>query len=120
MAIFQNPADGMFLAGVALLTIICLRKWYRHYGKRARLRRQRRENKRPRDQKSNSQPLLDAPTDVLRWQVEMHDLSRDLKAELDSKIAALQAVIAMARRESERLESLLRQAKETTNGRARP
>jgi hypothetical protein len=43
--------------------------------------------------------LAGAPPELLRWQVEMHETARDLKAELDSKLAAMQALIALARRE---------------------
>jgi hypothetical protein len=49
----------------------------------------------------------EAPVDYLRWQVEMHETARELKGELDSKLAALQALVIMARQESERLEAAL-------------
>ena len=35
---------------------------------------------------------LGAPPDVLKWQVELHDLGRELKAELDSKLLAVRAM----------------------------
>jgi hypothetical protein len=50
------------------------------------------------------------PLELLRWQVEMHDTARELKAELDSKLSALQALVIMAKRESERLETAIRKA----------
>lgn len=52
----------------------------------------------------------EAPPDLVRWQVEMHELARDLKAEIDTKLVALQTLIAMARQEAARLESLLAKA----------
>lgn len=50
------------------------------------------------------------PLELLQWEVEMHDIARRLKAELDSKLAALQAVVIQAKRESERLEAAIRRA----------
>lgn len=50
------------------------------------------------------------PIELLHWQVEMHDTARQLKAELDSKLAALQALVIMAKRESDRLEDAVRKA----------
>lgn len=51
-----------------------------------------------------------APDDLLRWQVEMHETARDVKAEIDTKILALQALIALANEHAERLETLLSRA----------
>jgi len=51
-------------------------------------------------------PLHDAPRDVLRWEVEMHETARVLSAQLDSKMAALQSLIRQAREEADRLERL--------------
>ena len=55
-------------------------------------------------------PLLDAPPDLLRWQVEMHETARHLKAELDSKMGALQAITRIASEESARLEAAIARA----------
>ncbi len=57
-------------------------------------------------------PLVGAPKDVSRWQVEMHDLARDLSAQMDSKMSALQHLIRQAADESERLERALNEAKQ--------
>ncbi len=48
---------------------------------------------------------LDAPPDVLRWEVEMQETARDLSAQLDSKMRALQALIREADRAAARLEA---------------
>ncbi len=75
--------------------------------------------RRPQDEKplvrvprpsKNSLPLHDAPRDLLRWQVELHEVARDVKAELDTKIRVLQQTIRLAREENDRLESLIRRA----------
>lgn len=41
-------------------------------------------------------PLANAPVEVLRWQGAMFDLQRELKAELETKISVLQAMIQLA------------------------
>jgi hypothetical protein len=52
------------------------------------------------------------PVEMLRWQVEMHETARDLKAEIDSKMVALQILIRDARQEQERLATLLARAEQ--------
>ena len=51
-----------------------------------------------------------APTDVLKWQVEMYDLARQLKAELDTKIVAVQKLTSDYNRAAERLNLLIAEA----------
>ena len=58
--------------------------------------------------------LKDAPADILRWQVEMHDYARELKGELDTKIAILNASIRLADQKILELQSLMDSAG-TTN-----
>jgi hypothetical protein len=53
-----------------------------------------------------------APPELTRWQVEMHETARDLKAELDSKLAALQTLVALARQERALLERTIASARE--------
>jgi hypothetical protein len=97
-----------FAAGIALLTWLLLRRMYlrrrakpsrggaAEIGRVAALR--------------SRQPLIDAPPETIRWQVEMHDTARDLKAELDSKISIAQTLIAMAQEERLRLEETIERA----------
>jgi hypothetical protein len=40
----------------------------------------------------------------------MHETARDMKAELDSKLSGLQALVIMARQEAERLENAIERA----------
>lgn len=51
-----------------------------------------------------------APEDLLRWQVEMHDTARDVKAEIDTKLLALQSLMIIANEHAQRLEALLARA----------
>ncbi len=107
---------AMFLVGLSLLIVILLRRWHRYYGPRRRhrevpvLERTARRDTAPRS-------LSDAPPDILRWQVEMHETARDLKGELDTKISALQVLIRMAQQESERLERLIEAAESVRDNR---
>ena len=101
-------ATVLLLAGLALLTIILLRRSYRYFG-----RRKRNEGpmvKLPRGGEKR-QPLIDAPPDILRWQVEMQDTARDLKAELDSKMAALGHLVRSAETAVQRLEETIARTK---------
>lgn len=61
-----------------------------------------------------------APEDLLRWQVEMHELARDVKGEIDTKLLALQSLIVIANEQADRLESLLTRAEGTTANRTEP
>ncbi|HUT11336.1 MAG TPA: hypothetical protein VMY42_12625 [Thermoguttaceae bacterium] len=56
---------------------------------------------------------LDAPAEVLGWEVEMHETARALAGELDSKMGALQALIAQADRAAARLEAALDPSRQT-------
>jgi hypothetical protein len=53
---------------------------------------------------------LDAPREVRQWEVEMHDLARELQAQLDSKIAILEHLIHDANQQADRLESAIDRA----------
>ena len=106
----------MLLVGMSLLVAILLRNFYRY---RNRLKRSegrqmsaaaRRAAKTP---PNVEQPLMDAPPEILRWQVEMHETARVLKAELDSKMGALQALSRIAREEAQRLEAAIERAEKT-------
>lgn len=52
----------------------------------------------------------DAPRELARWEVAMHEVAREQTARLDTKIAALQQLIQTAQHESRRLEALLADA----------
>lgn len=99
---------GMFLAGVLLLIMILLRRFYRYYGRRKPTRKVAEpylaHTPRPTGEKRS---LSNASADVLSWHVEMHETAREMKAELDSKMRALQLLIGQARYEADRLEQIL-------------
>lgn len=97
------------LGGMAILCFLLLRN-----GSRRRDRKQSdtEELHQLTGERSRDSALADAPDEVLRWQVEMHDTARDLKAELETKMLALQVLIREARVERERLEAVIRAAGE--------
>ncbi|MEO8269098.1 MAG: hypothetical protein ABI557_05225 [Aureliella sp.] len=55
---------------------------------------------------------LGAPAEVLRWQVELHDLARELKAELDSKLIAVRAMTNSYDQATRRLAEMIRLAEQ--------
>jgi hypothetical protein len=52
-------------------------------------------------------PTLGAPAPIVNWEVEMHDMARQLAAQLDSKIRVLEHLIHEADRAAARLEAAL-------------
>jgi hypothetical protein len=62
-----------------------------------------------RREKSNAGHSADMPQEMASWEVEMHEFVREIKAELDSKMRAVEAVTADADRAAARLEAALRE-----------
>lgn len=103
----------LFLAGVALTSAVLL------------FRTQRQLSGRPKTETpslaSFSQPRshaaqahrLDAPREMREWEVEMHDLARELQAQLDSKTAILEHLIHDARQQADRLEAAIDRAEKS-------
>ncbi len=58
---------------------------------------------------------LGAPTEVLKWQVELHDLGRELKGELDSKLLAVRAMVNNYDQAARRLAEMIRLAEQVTS-----
>jgi len=54
---------------------------------------------------------MGAPKEVLRWQVELFDLARQLKAELDSKISAVSKLTRDYDSAAERLNTMIAEAR---------
>jgi len=104
-----DASSVLTLAGVALGVYLLLRQT---------LRLPRDEGSGPKPfnrltrQHRGENPDTDSPPELLRWQVEMHDTARELKGELDSKLSALQALVLIARQESQRLELAIKSAEE--------
>jgi hypothetical protein len=98
---------AMALAGVSLLLVILLRKYFRYQGKlKLQARREARQAAKPGTGQRSKQ---EAPPEVKRWEVEFHETSRDLQAELDTKMRALQILIHEADAAAERVEQAKRE-----------
>ncbi len=60
-----------------------------------------------------SEHHLDAMPKTAQWEVDMYETARELKAQLDSKMSALQALIAEADRAAFRLEAATKDSENT-------
>ena len=103
-------ATLLFAVGCGLLTAILLRRSYRYFGKRRRstdsapIAAQRRPDGPWAGSFSDAQARFD------RQQVELHELARDLRGQLDSKLILLQELVAKSQQQIDRLEELLDEA----------
>ena len=110
LAQFDRP-QLLLLAGMVLLGWVLIR---RSVARRRRSIREGRESDRMvrslRQPKRLSVPLSDAPPETQRWQAALFDLQRELKAELDSRIAVVQTLIRHADARIEELRRMEEQA----------
>lgn len=99
----------MMLAGIVLLGWVLIRRQIRSRRRVHSLDMAERElvRRRAAADKPSAMPLATAPPETQRWQVEMLDLQRELKAELDMKIVVVQSLIRQA---DERILALRQQA----------
>ncbi len=112
MLIAEIPSWTPFALGIIILTVVLLKRSSRYYrGKRSQPPRPTQRKQPAISSASNDRPLADAPREILRWQVEMHETARDLKAELDGKIVALGILLRDAQHETQRLEAAVARAK---------
>ncbi|MCM2373033.1 hypothetical protein [Aporhodopirellula aestuarii] len=89
-----NRSGLWMLAGFLLLGWVMARMTVQRRRRRVRQNGEDREIQRRLDAKvSTALPLSDAPIEVQRWQVAMFDLQRELKGELDSRIAITQSLM---------------------------
>jgi hypothetical protein len=74
----------------------------------------------PRPQSQSLAHHLDAPDAMQRWEVEMHDIARDLSAQLSTRMSALQELLRVAQRETTRLEAAIALARQVGVANAPP
>lgn len=103
--LLQNKSTLLLALGVAMMIFILMRRWQRYF------RRPQRSGKpvRPAARSGGvdvQQPLMDAPPEIIRWHIEMEETARELKAELDTRIAVLQRLVLDARAQADRLEAI--------------
>lgn len=100
----------LFLAGLGLTCAVLLFRTHRQLSGRPK-----REIPSPTTfsqprQQATPAHRLDAPRETRQWEVEIHDLARDLKAELDSKIVVVEQLIREAKTQADRLEAAISRA----------
>jgi len=122
MALFAEFAQVtlVFIAAVAVVTWILLMRSHRYFA------RQQQQDEPASSRWTTKSPAeeprhhLDAPQAAARWEVQMHDTARELSAQLDSKMSALQALIADADQAAARLEAALARSSGTAPEPAQP
>jgi hypothetical protein len=93
MTLFDRSGLWM-LGGFLMLGWVLARTTVQRRKRRVHQSQEDREMKmRMQSTKSSALPLSDAPPETQRWQVAMFDLQRELKGELDSRIAVTQSLI---------------------------
>jgi len=104
----QGGLAIVILLGLALAAAALLMRSHRYFA------RQRREGagipppgSTLRRDPAHPGPHTGAPPEVDQWEVRMHETARHLMGQLDSKMRALQALIAEADRAAARLEAVL-------------
>ena len=106
-----------FFAGCALLTFILLKRTYRRMGRRGKNSSTAIERiQRPTNPWDGVQ--RDAHAHIERQKVEMYDMSRDLNAELSSRIIVLEQLVGESQKKIERLEELLAETQHIENSAA--
>ena len=108
----EGSATLLLAAGVALASWLLLRGSRRRWISSQRATADPKQVRQSLAEPSRDSALSDAPPEVLRWHVELHETARDLKAEIDTKLAALSALTKLAREEADRLERLLKESQD--------
>ena len=102
----------LVLAALAMTTGFLLMRWQRYFSRQQRSQSPIVHTAPP--ESHDSGHMIGAPDEVLKWEVQMHDVARDLSAQLDSKMGALEHLIREADRAAARLEDALRAAQPTS------
>lgn len=104
----QFPPGAMWIGAMALGAYF----YFRFMGPPSSVALRQTEERLPKVEKADSG---ESPAEYLRWEVEMHETARGLKAELDSKMAALLSLTRTAREEQQRLARLIEEARQVTS-----
>ena len=106
-------ATWMFMAGAGLLTFILLKRSYRYFGRRRHVRNEGPLDlqKRPATKWDGAQ--RDSIAHIEREKVELYDMARELKGDLNSRIIVLERLIAESGQQIRRMEDLLQEMENT-------
>jgi hypothetical protein len=105
---FNNPAEMLFLGGIALATWLLMRRLFIRRNRKAK----RIDPIKEITKKEKPLQSVDAPAEALKWEIRLHDLGREITARIDRKLAALQALTRVAHEAAERLEIATQHAAE--------
>lgn len=97
----------LFLAGLGLTCAVLLFRTHRQLSGRPKTEIPLPTTYSQPRQKITPAHRLDAPLETRQWEVEMHDLARDLKAELDNKIVIVEQLVREAKLQADRLEAAI-------------
>lgn len=95
--------DTMLVVGIGMILLVALRFLLRPKTAGRRYESPVREEKK-------LAHTLDAPTEVGRWEVHMHETARNLMGELNTRIAVVDQLVRDANQAAERLEQALARA----------
>ena len=109
MVLANIHAVWTFLAGVALLTFILIKRSSRYFRKPTRKRNEGPIDLQNRPQSKWDGSQQDAMAHVERQKVEMHEMARDINGQLTTKIIVLEKLIAESGQQIKRMEELLRE-----------
>ncbi len=107
MLLAQLGSMLMFIAGIALLTTILLRRTYRQLGGRRKKYDHRPIDAQPRPTGVWDGAKADSSAAIERQKVQLAELSRDVNGQLDTKIMVLRELLDESQRQIERMEELL-------------
>ena len=112
--LLASQSTNLFLLGLTMLIAVLLRWWIKASTRRRAVS--------PAATPHGYKPpvhALDAPRDIGRWEVYMHELARDLSGTLDSKIAIIERLVIDVDQRIEKLESLIEKLDERAGRGAR-
>lgn len=101
----------LFLAGLALMTTILMRRFYRQVGRRRKTYDSRPIDTQPRPQSKWSGIQADFGASIARQEVELAELSRDVNAQIDTKVMVLRELVSQSQAQIARMEELLAELK---------
>ncbi|QDU58560.1 hypothetical protein [Aeoliella mucimassa] len=117
MLLAQFAPILMFVAGIALMTMILLRRTYRTIGRRRKFD-SRPIDAQPRPKSEWDGAKADSTAVIERQRVELAEMSRDVNGQLDTKIMILRELMTQSQQQITRLEQLLQES-EVASGDAR-
>jgi hypothetical protein len=108
--VFAEMSNGqiVFLAVVVCMTLFLLARTSRYFTRPKSPDPSWSSIGRKSDDSSSSDRAESVPQEIAGWEVEMHDFLREAKAEMDSKMRALQILTTEADRAAARLEAAIR------------